>query len=262
MQNLVVAHTLELDFMDKTPWPRGEWDNEPDKILWEDTETGLPCLALRGPVGSFNGYVGIPVYHPAYGLSYNGETKYDHDKYLDAYWEQIRKLSPSKNILNAVDFDKLPPKPVVPNIGEKLKDIKVHGRLTFAGPSAAASKESWNSEQRTIDYHTSQARNFPKGDSAEWLKEWGPIIHDYEAWSKRFKAQHVCLNNDEVDETWWFGFDCAHSGDLSPKLEALKIVHNLSPRRASPIFGADVYRNLDYVRGECTSLARQLKALA
>lgn len=40
----------------------------------------------------------------------------------------------------------------------------------------------------------------------------------------------------------WIGFDCAHSGDLCPKYGAQK---------------GDVYRDIEYVRGEVASLARQ-----
>jgi hypothetical protein len=40
---------------------------------------------------------------------------------------------------------------------------------------------------------------------------------------------------------WWFGFDCAHGGDLTPKY---------------PSDG--VYRDFEYVKAECESLAKQL----
>lgn len=45
---------------------------------------------------------------------------------------------------------------------------------------------------------------------------------------------------------WWFGFDCAHAFDLAPSMLQ---------------YGAhegDVYRDFDYVRSECASLAKQL----
>jgi hypothetical protein len=58
-------------------------------------------------------------------------------------------------------------------------------------------------------------------------------------------------------DVWWFGFDCAHLGDMSP--------YDAKDRFADP--GAriwkyrtdDVYRDLGYVRLECGSLAAQLK---
>lgn len=47
---------------------------------------------------------------------------------------------------------------------------------------------------------------------------------------------------------WWFGFDCAHSGDAnSPEDEAR---------------GRGTYRTLDYVKSECAAMANQLAAFA
>lgn len=44
----------------------------------------------------------------------------------------------------------------------------------------------------------------------------------------------------------WFGFDCAHGGDLAPGMEP---------------FEGDVYRNWSYVEAEVRSLAEQLAAM-
>jgi len=44
----------------------------------------------------------------------------------------------------------------------------------------------------------------------------------------------------------WFGFDCAHSGDLSPGYD----------------YGDGVYRTFEYVKAECASLAKQLQQVA
>jgi hypothetical protein len=54
------------DVKDKTAWPRGVWDTEPDKIQWQDEATSLPCLIVRGPHGSLCGYVGVAESHPLY----------------------------------------------------------------------------------------------------------------------------------------------------------------------------------------------------
>lgn len=54
--------------IDKTDWPRGEWDNEPDKAHWIDPDTGLDCLVVRVPHhGALCGYVGVPESHPLFG---------------------------------------------------------------------------------------------------------------------------------------------------------------------------------------------------
>lgn len=50
------------------------------------------------------------------------------------------------------------------------------------------------------------------------------------------------------DHVWWFGFDCAHSGDLCP-------------RHSNGFHGYDHYRNMAYVESETVSLAKQLAAI-
>lgn len=57
-------------FMDKSEWPRGEWDFEPDKIEWRDEATGLPCLIVRSRSSALCGYVGIPQTHHLHGIDY------------------------------------------------------------------------------------------------------------------------------------------------------------------------------------------------
>lgn len=52
----------------------------------------------------------------------------------------------------------------------------------------------------------------------------------------------------DTDNFWWFGFDCAHAYDAFPHAKAY-------------IHGDEVYRNLEYVKSECRSLARQLTQL-
>lgn len=49
------------------------------------------------------------------------------------------------------------------------------------------------------------------------------------------------------DDIWWFGFDTAHYGDLSPNFLDLGFIHEKV-----------VYRDESYVRAECADLARQL----
>lgn len=68
--------TKEWFTRDKTGWPRGPWDTEPDKIQWPDVETGLPCLIVRNNVGALCGYVGSPAGHPWYGLDYDAPEPY------------------------------------------------------------------------------------------------------------------------------------------------------------------------------------------
>ena len=57
--------------IDKSGWPAGEWDNEPDKVQWEDEATGMPCLAVRNRMGAWCGYVGVPQGHRFHGVGYD-----------------------------------------------------------------------------------------------------------------------------------------------------------------------------------------------
>lgn len=48
----------------------------------------------------------------------------------------------------------------------------------------------------------------------------------------------------------WLGFDCAHAGDLSPGLTRENLKHSWHKD--------DVYRDISFVRAECSRLARQI----
>lgn len=69
-------------------------------------------------------------------------------------------------------------------------------------------------------------------------------VHGGLTWARDEPAGGV----DHPDGYWWFGFDCAHVGDLSPKYDTPDEHH--------------VYRDAEYVEGECASLARQLVAFS
>ena len=59
----------------------------------------------------------------------------------------------------------------------------------------------------------------------------------------------------EPEHVWWFGFDCAHSGDYSPqearRAIALGYRFKIRPHQK--------YRTLRYVQQQCAALAAQLK---
>jgi hypothetical protein len=157
--------------IDKSGWPDGPWQNEPDKVQWCDEATGLPCLAVRAR-SHWCGYVGVSPGHPAY------EKDYDDVYDLSGDWDSENYLS-------------------------------VHGGLTFAGHCAHGPEET-----------------------------------------------SICHVPDpgEPDNVWWLGFDCAHSGDLSP-------AHIRMYEKAGLGIGGEEYRDLDYVRAETTQLAGQLASL-
>ena len=57
--------------IDRSGWPSGLWNSEPDKAQWVDPETGLPCLLVRRSHGGLCGYVGVAEGHRYF------ETDYD-----------------------------------------------------------------------------------------------------------------------------------------------------------------------------------------
>lgn len=67
------------------------------------------------------------------------------------------------------------------------------------------------------------------------------------------KICHVALPG-EPEKVWWFGFDCAHAGDLLPKWNEKREFEGLRG------FG-DIYATIDYVKREVEHLAEQLMAV-
>ena len=79
---------IEYKYVDKTEYEiRGSWDNEPDKIQWEDEETKLPCLIVRGPLGALCGYVGVDESHPLFEKDYSDLYDWEKEKgtYIEAH---------------------------------------------------------------------------------------------------------------------------------------------------------------------------------
>ena len=61
-----------------------------------------------------------------------------------------------------------------------------------------------------------------------------------------------CMPSEAPDGRWWFGFDCAHAGDLVPSC-----AENWSAQERK-LFARDVYRDQQFVVSETQSLAAQL----
>lgn len=102
----------------KTQWPAGPWQSEPDEKRWEDRNTGFPCLAMRGPTGSWCGYVGVREGHPAHGVSY-----YKNDFDL----EEVASGKAAKQV----------------NVQYQINQIEVHGGLTYSGADEHRGKEHY-----------------------------------------------------------------------------------------------------------------------
>lgn len=55
--------------IDRTGWPSGEWDNEPDRL--DFIHQGLACMMIRTPPGHWCGYVGVPDTHVGFKKPYD-----------------------------------------------------------------------------------------------------------------------------------------------------------------------------------------------
>lgn len=255
---------IEYRTQDKSDWPRGPWDNEPDKIQWQDEVTGLPCLIVRGPVGALCGYVGVPKSHPAYGLSYDGSPGPEFKKWHKASREAMRKAhekarrNPTGPRRPRMDDYELPPSPqTVPGIGEAIAHIEVHGGLTFANGCATINRKVWRHCMAQIRASAAEAKRYPRGDAAERVKEWEENgWNDFDKWRDDQEARAICHRAEGREKkVHWFGFDCAHAGDLAPEMEKFR------KAMGSRLFEDNQYRDIAYVTEECESLALQLQKI-
>lgn len=64
----------------------------------------------------------------------------------------------------------------------------------------------------------------------------------------------------EPEHVWWFGFDCAHSGDKSSL--GKKYMKFMESKKLSSIMFEGTYRDFAYVKAECARLAKQLAEVA
>lgn len=90
--------------VDRTGWPSGPWDSEPDEFRGK--AHGLDFLCLRMPWGNWCGYVGVDSSHPAYERS-EWENTYTIDQVLSG---EAARLAP---------------------VQKKLNDLNCHGGVTY-----------------------------------------------------------------------------------------------------------------------------------
>jgi hypothetical protein len=66
-----LTDAIEQRFVDRSTWPPGPWDDEPDRVDWVDEITGYACFVKRGPLGQWCGYVGLPPGHRYHSADYD-----------------------------------------------------------------------------------------------------------------------------------------------------------------------------------------------
>lgn len=65
----------------------------------------------------------------------------------------------------------------------------------------------------------------------------------------------------EPDQLWWFGFDCAHAGDLSPGMHAMEREASMRLGIRIPSLGS-TYRDIGYVKVVCGMMAHALDGMS
>jgi hypothetical protein len=215
-----IAYT---DIVDKSTWARGPWDNEPDKMQWQDRETGLPCVILRNRIGSWFGYVGVLPGHPLHGVEYGQCPQRCGEDWCEHRPEEI---------------------------------LEAHGGIKFTAGRADISQEAWERWRAELLAREEEAKKYPQGEAAELLQEWREALEDYEAWKLGMQQCRVCHvpGEGESDDVWWFGFDCADMGDLCPQMSTWG-----APRLKAVL--SETYKDVAFVKAECTKLAKQLRAI-
>ena len=134
--------------------------------------------------------------------------------------------------------------------------VEVHWGLTFADLCAPApTPEAWERFKERGRRALEEAKRYPRGDSAEFLRDRVLELESYGAYVVWSEAAKIChrVEAGEDDDVWWLGFDCAHHGDYSPKL-----ARTLS--RGPEDY--ESYKDQEFVEDQCRSLAKQLKAAA
>lgn len=74
----MASEEIRRPVIDRTGWPVGPWDSEPDYEAWRSA-TGFPCIVRRNDLGAWCGYVGVPPEHP-----WHGRSPVDEQNYVDA----------------------------------------------------------------------------------------------------------------------------------------------------------------------------------
>lgn len=177
-------------------WPPGPWDKEPfDKMNWIDEATSLDCMMVRGPMGSWCGYVGVPPGHLFHGKQYGQCLK-------GCY----------------------PENPVKAN----QKAL----RKAFRARTLAKSRAEREQHQRFIAVMLSHREAIRSGGLFSRMKSWrckhsnleGALsVHGGVTFTGGCSEDGVICHiptPGRPDDVWWIGFDTCHSQDVAPGMLA------------------------------------------
>lgn len=227
---------IEYRTMDKSKWGHGPWHQEPDKVQWKDEATGLPCLVVRNHGGAWCGYAGVSEGHPLFGIGYSSHAKLP--KATLAAMLEAREVAD----IYADDLEK--------DEVNVEAILSAHGGITFADFCSSHTEDDFKKWQKRMAESRAEAAKYPIGDAANRLREWAHEMNDFGAWKEKCQAEGICHvpGAGEPDRVWWFGFDCSHSGDVSPGYE-------------SRSFRSGSYKSIEYAKRNVAELAKQLKAV-
>lgn len=94
-----------------------------------------------------------------------------------------------------------------------------------------------------------------RDDSPEYLLNAHRGINFSRPCQEDNKERGVCHlpESDESDHVWWYGFDCAHAGDIWPAMNDVDAFPNVGSQES--------YKDVDYIRQQVRLLATQLSVI-
>ena len=152
-------------------WARGPWDDEPDEVLWTDSESGYHCVIARSDMGTLCGYVGVDSKHPAYGKERDEGQCRDLDAHGGITFTSGHDPSLSKHDGKPVEglwwfgfdcmhlnYDVSPAERGIVNFFRQLKDVPEVNKkeLNSAISGLERMHKGWKSTYRDIPYVKTQ----------------------------------------------------------------------------------------------------------